>query len=74
MATSTIDDTYGIDFSNFANLRNLLNMTQPEAQESIIRIMMTSFHDPKQFAFYIDGFSPTEELRLMRHTIWQLIR
>lgn len=56
------------------SLQTMMDLTDPNIQEGIVHILMGSFNDPKMIQKFIDQLSPTEELKQMRTTIWQMLR
>lgn len=59
--------------NNFS-IGTMLAITEPDLQEGIVKIMTQSFTDPKHIELFIERYSPTEELKVLRNTIWQLIK
>ena len=56
------------------SLQTMMDLTDPNIQEGIVHILIGSFTDPKMIAKFIDQLSPTEELKQIRTTIWQMLR
>lgn len=56
------------------SLQTMMNLTEPNIQEGIVYILKGSFTDPRMIEKFINDLSPTEELRQLRTTIWQMIR
>jgi hypothetical protein len=51
-----------------------MDLEDPNVQEGIIHILKGSFTEPQMIEKFINQLSPTEELRQLRMTIWQMIR
>lgn len=56
------------------SLQTMMDLTDPNIQEGIVHILKSSFTDPKMIEKFIRDLSPTEELRQLRNTIWQMLR
>lgn len=56
------------------SLESMMEISDPNYQEAIIHILMRSFTDPRHVELFINELSPTDELKQVRHTIWQLLR
>lgn len=53
---------------------DILKITGDSVQEYVVKIMMTSFTDPNHIQMFIDKFSPNEEIKEIRNTLWVLLR
>lgn len=53
---------------------DLLKLTNENCQPFIVKVMMNSFTDPAHIQMFIDKFSPNEEIKETRNTIWKLLR
>lgn len=62
------------DYPTTISLQTMMDLTDPDLQEGIVHILKGSFTDPKHIEKFIDQLSPTEELKHLRYTIWQMIR
>lgn len=56
------------------SLQTIMDLEDPNVQEGIIHILKGSFTEPQMIEKFINQLSPTEELRQLRMTIWQMIR
>lgn len=56
------------------SLQTIMDLEDPNIQEGIIHILKGSFTEPHLIEKFINQLSPTEELRQLRMTIWQMIR
>lgn len=62
------------EYPSTISLQTVMELTDPNVQEGIIHILKASFNEPRMIEKFIDQLSPTEELRQLRMTIWQMIR
>lgn len=62
------------DYPTTISLQTMMDLTDPNIQEGIVHILMGSFTDPKHIDKFINQLSPTEEIKQMRMTIWQMLR
>lgn len=62
------------NYPSTISLQTMMDLTDPNLQEGIVHILRASFTDPRHIEKFINDLSPTEELRQLRTTIWQMIR
>ena len=66
--------TFADNYPTTISLQTMMELTDPNIQEGIVHILKASFTEPNIIIKFIDQLSPTEELRQLRTTIWQMIR